>query len=79
MQQMPFTTTATFRDMGALSHTVHVRERTRKMLSAVNDKIYMVDTATSRPLGHYLNEEARLENEVETSPVLSPCGEDPYQ
>ena len=60
MAEAPYSSTATFRCMRSTNHEVHVRELQRKMLSCVNDKVYVVSANESRPLGHWRNSPADL-------------------
>jgi hypothetical protein len=45
----------TFRTLRSKNHVVEQLEIDRKMLTAYNDKVYQIDSLSSRPLGHWRN------------------------
>ena len=58
MPEAPYESTVTFRSMESRKHQVSVTERTWKMLSSVNDKVYVISKTESRPLGHWRNHQS---------------------
>ena len=56
MNRSPFESAVTFRGMRRSGHDTVVTESRKRMLSAMNDKVFMISEHEARPLGHFRNQ-----------------------